>query len=243
MKSSGPFIILGLLATVCMSLALDASPQRPPPQTAPESQIQPEDSWAADASGIAEGIHGVRARRNDKPYRERIGDSTTLRDTFVFITRPEPPALPVTTSTAIVIGTVESAQSYMTPEQRTVFTEYTVATESVIGSIDAAAPHAGRVITAERQGGAVKFASGRIRRLRIYGEGIPHLGSTYVLFLKYVSEGDDYEMLTAYEVTDGKIRALDDGQRYHRYDGMAQGSFIEAVKQEVSAQGLGREDR
>ena len=44
---------------------------------------------------------------------------------------------------------------------------------------------------------------------------MPHLAGTYLFFLKYNEEGQDYSIITAYGLLDGRVLPLDltQGQR------------------------------
>jgi hypothetical protein len=64
-------------------------------------------------------------------------------------------------------------------------------------------------ITAEREGGAVKYSNGNLQRRGKSGDGLPAKGSRYLLFLKWSEEGKDFVIITGYKLENGKVFPLD----------------------------------
>lgn len=118
-------------------------------------------------------------------------------------------ALPVSRSDEIVIGQIKGAQAYLSEDKTTVYSEYQVSIDEVLKSSGMEAFGAGSTLVVEREGGAVRFASGRTRQLRVIGQGIPRIGGRYVLFLKRGSEGQGYRIVTGYELRAGQVFPLD----------------------------------
>jgi hypothetical protein len=73
---------------------------------------------------------------------------------------------------------------------------------------------------------------------------MPHVGSKYVLFLKYEAEGSDYPLITAYELKNGIILPLDglnrDGKvireltSHQSYNGTPETDFLSLVQLAIS---------
>lgn len=119
------------------------------------------------------------------------------------------PAFPVATSDAIVVGQITDAQSYLSPDKSGVYTEFTVTVNEVLKGEGAAALASGSTLAAQREGGRVRFASGRVQRYKPHFQGTPRVGSQYVLFLKRNEDGQSYFIWTGYELSAGRVHPLD----------------------------------
>ena len=119
------------------------------------------------------------------------------------------PALPVDASDAIVIGDITNAQAYLSPDKTGVYTEYTVRVDQVLKQSSAAAIVTGGFVDAQREGGRVRFPSGRVQSYITHYQGVPVTGRKYVLFLKRNEQADVFTILTGYEQRDGHVYPLD----------------------------------
>lgn len=121
----------------------------------------------------------------------------------------EYPALPVIDSDLILVGEVTEARAFLSNDRGGVYSEFTTRAGEVLKQ-DAGAPvNSGESLTAERAGGRVKYASGRVGRVRFQGQGMLRRGRKYVLFLKRNAERESFTLLTAYELRDGKVYPVD----------------------------------
>ncbi len=119
------------------------------------------------------------------------------------------PALPVDASDAIVIGDITNAQAYLSPDKTGVYTEYTVRVDEVLKRSSATAIVTGGFVDAQREGGRVRFQSGRVQSYITHYQGVPVTGRKYVLFLKRNEQADIFIVLTGYEQRDGHVYPLD----------------------------------
>ena len=119
------------------------------------------------------------------------------------------PALPVDASDAIVIGDITNAQAYLSPDKTGVYTEYTVRVDEVLKQTSAAPIVTGGFVDAEREGGRVRFPSGRVQSYITHYQGVLVTGQRYVFFLKYHKQADVFTILTGYEQRDGHVYPLD----------------------------------
>lgn len=207
----------------------------------PYSEIQ--DAWAADYNAEPQGIHAVRANRNEKHYRERIDESrTNIGDRIVIIDRVPRPSLPVAWSDSVVVATVTNAQSFVTPQKTNVFTEYTAIVNVVLATAPGIELSDGMIITAEREGGSVKFPSGRIRRFRVLREGVLKPNCRYLLFLGRENEGQDFRVITGYEIKGKAVKAVDSEKQFQQYDGVSEEKLLSDTRTAI-ATGLGKEVR
>ena len=119
------------------------------------------------------------------------------------------PALPVDASDAIVIGDITNAQAYLSPDKTGVYSEYTVRVEKVLKQYSAAPIVTGGFVDAQREGGRVRFPSGRVQSYITHYQGVPVTGRKYVVFLKRNEPADVFILLTAYEHRDGHVYPID----------------------------------
>ena len=118
---------------------------------------------------------------------------------------PEP-ALPIEQSSSIILGTVTDARAFISNDQTAVYSEFDV---KVNQSFKNRGTSSESSIVAERVGGIVRFASGRVQRRGDSGRKLPQKGKQYILFLKWDDAGQDYLVITGYEVDGATIIPLD----------------------------------
>jgi hypothetical protein len=149
------------------------------------------------------------------------------------------PALPVGASDAIVIGDLTNAQAYLSPDKTGVYTEYTVRVDEVLKQSSAAPILAGGFVDAQREGGRVRFPSGRVQSYITHYQGVPVTGRRYVLFLKRNAQADVFTLLTGYEQRDGHTYPLDgvdlplgatEIPQFAAYKGVDEATFSKALR-------------
>lgn len=144
------------------------------------------------------------------------------------------PALPVERSAAVVIGAVRSAHAYLTPDKTGIYSEFRVATETVIKNDPSNIIKDGATITVERRGGRVRMPSGKIVISWVSHQNMPQVGGRYLLFLTHQFETPndtpkDFYLLTGYELRDGQVHLLDDtlpGHPITRYGGTSETTLL-----------------
>ena len=150
------------------------------------------------------------------------------------------PALPVTKSDTIVVGEVTDAQAYLSSDKTDVYSEFVVRTDEILKNGSSAPLMPSSSITLERSGGAVRFKSGRIQQYRIAKQGLPRIGRRYVFFLKHNEDGQDFSILTAYELRAGRVFPLDSAGSsasklpFDQYADYEESSFLNAVQSAVA---------
>jgi len=154
------------------------------------------------------------------------------------------PALPVAAGDAIVIGDITNAQAYLSPDKTGVYTEYTVRVEEVLKHSSAAPIVTGGFVDAQREGGRVRFPSGRVQSYITHYQGVPITGRRYVLFLKRNAQADVFMLLTGYEQKDGQVHPLDgvdlqsegatEIPQFAAYKGVDEAIFFKALRRALA---------
>lgn len=149
-----------------------------------------------------------------------------------------PAALPVSLSDAVVIGEVTDAQAYLSSEKDWVYSEFTIRVDEVLKNTLGVALTEGSSLIADREGGRVRFPSGRTTLLNIPGQGMPRVGRRYALFLTHPDQEQGAHILTGYELRGGRVFPIDDlgGQRHPiaKYKGADETSFLSDLRAAVA---------
>jgi hypothetical protein len=154
------------------------------------------------------------------------------------------PAIPAAESDVVVVGEVTSAQAYLSNNKTSVYSEFTVRVVDVLKNGGSESLYFGAQIVAERAGGRVRFPSGKVLlRGAPYGENMPRVEQRYIFFLKQNAEGQDYSIITAYELRSGRIFPLDGSPEgdvksnqfaeYEKYAGVDETSFFNDVRSAI----------
>lgn len=144
------------------------------------------------------------------------------------------PALPASRSGVIVIGEVTGARAYLSNDKTGVYSEFTARVEEALKTDDSTKLPPGSLISLERAGGAVRYPNGHKHLYRVAGQGMPRVGRRYVFFLNVTEAGQNFRVLTAYELRSGKVFPLDDVSRHAVYQGMERDAFISAVRSAIT---------
>lgn len=157
--------------------------------------------------------------------------------------------LPSAQSSAVFVGKVTDAQAHLSEDRTNVYSEFTVQVEEVLKNDGAEPIAAGATVVAERQGGRVRFRSGRIASVYVSGQSMPEAGRRYLFFLGF----NPYEantksltgprgamsrhILTAYELRAGKVLPLDyaGGVSFQDYKGKDETAFMDEVRRSIAA--------
>jgi hypothetical protein len=232
-------------------------------QTAIQKRVRSEDYPIADYESQESTDPQERARRKARNHRHDLTDDVKGEalnrfrlkendpDILISLSVSHPrtePAIPLAESDAIAVGEVIGAQAYLSNDRTRVYSEFTVRVEDVLKNGSTTPLYSGAQITAQRSGGRVRFPSGKILlRGAPYGQNMLRLGQRYVLFLKYNDDGQDYSIITAYELRSGRVFPLDgspegDGKsrqfaEYEEYAGKDEITFINDVRAAIQKGG------
>jgi hypothetical protein len=145
-------------------------------------------------------------------------------------------------SDAVVVGEVVNARGYLSSDKTGVYSEFTVRINEVLKNESSVALLFGSEAIAERWGGIVRFPSGRLQRFATAEQSMPATGSKYVFFLKCNGSGQDFSILTGYELKGGRVFPLDgyDSKGEHvisaftAFEGMDETAFLKTVWDGIS---------
>ena len=131
------------------------------------------------------------------------------------------PALPVSHSAAIIVGTVSKAQAHLSSDKSFAYSEFDFLVAEVLKDDVQSPIGIGQTIPVERPGGKVRVAPGNIHEYRTTLHPL-EVGSRYALFLtRWVG---DYQVFTAYKLEAGKVFAVDD--YFDSYKGASEEDFM-----------------
>jgi hypothetical protein len=144
----------------------------------------------------------------------------------------DPQGIPVT-GTAVVIGTILSGNSFMSKHRTVVYSDYQVRVDEILKQGPKSTLAVGGQATASRAGGAIHFPSGHRTNFLISGQGLPEIGSRYVLYLwKPARNQPVWEIVSGYQLKDGRVYPLDEVNE-RSYDGMSETVFLDLVKKAI----------
>lgn len=146
---------------------------------------------------------------------------------------PLPPPIPTSESDLIIVGKILDVKAYLSNDKRGIYSEYTVRVEEILKENGSNKVAQVKEITIDRAGGSVMYPNGQKVFYKVSGKNLPLVGSEYVLFLTSNKQSPNYEILTGYELKDGRVNSLD-GHRFDNLKGTGKRSFVEAVRNKIS---------
>jgi hypothetical protein len=113
-------------------------------------------------------------------------------------------------STAVVIGVVTSARSYLSQDKTTIYSEMTVAIGQVLRDRSGLALAAGSQIAVERAGGVIRQASGKLSIRGCRDESMPRRHGRYLFVLGYSGAASSmFPILGVYGLVNDRVYLLD----------------------------------
>jgi hypothetical protein len=235
--------LLSVLTTLfVVSITLAMATRRSQPQTKSTALQQTQNQRDIEKVPVAD--YYPSGLSNDRSYALRSAKSSRYDNRDNIIELPEGiertpdfvdwyrdiPSIPSAQSDVIVIAQVQSANAFLSNDRNYVYSEFTLAVTDVLKNNSRSSINTTTIITAEREGGAVKFPSGRIQQYRINGQGMPQIERKYVFFLRQNETDEDFSILTAYELRDGQVFPLDTLDLYAIYRGDEASQFLDMVR-------------
>ena len=136
-------------------------------------------------------------------------------------------ALPVEESQTIVVGTIASFQPYVSNDRAFIFTDVRVCVDEFLKVDGTPTP----MLTFERGGGVLLLPDGQ--RLVVSGVGAirgTRVGRRYLLFLGRLFSAEAYSLLQAYDITDGRARAMERTGTASSVEGLRADALVERVR-------------
>ena len=143
-------------------------------------------------------------------------------------------AIPAAESNVVLIGQIVDAQAYLSPDKTGVYSEFTIQIEELLKNNSRSTLTSGATLIAERSGGRVRLPSGHTQSFTLSDQLMPRVGRRYVLFLRYVYQGDDLLILTGYELRDGSVLPLDSLTRFAAYEHKGEAEFLSLVRNAIA---------
>ena len=148
-------------------------------------------------------------------------------------------ALPVTSSDMIVLGEIIDAAAHFSDDRTGIYSEFSIGVSDYFKDTTESLS-VGKTISANRIGGGVKFASGKIQQYRLGRQGMPIKGTRYLLFLRR-EEGGDLTILTGYALLHGRVIPLDGEDNpdprsalpFSRYKGAEESQLLQDLLKEI----------
>jgi hypothetical protein len=201
--------------------------------TPPNSPDTADSSRTADERARRHAKSATYDRPDSLPFTEDPAITPVILSSHWWLHLP---ALPVSQSDAIAVGSVTDSRAFLSNDRHAVYSEFSLQVEQVLKD-GTQSISTGTVITTTRFGGIIHFASGRRYAYRVPRQGWPATGSRYVLFLRKNQSGD-FDIVTGYELREGKVEPLDgaDGGSlpFKKYAGTPEPSLLDEIKTAIT---------
>jgi hypothetical protein len=223
------------LAALLIILPSKGQVQNPPAKSQrkvfDENRFPIADFLAAEPTDQTERIkRQVRAeKRNKSPWHvnpDTPADNTVLVD-FV---DPKLPALPFGMSSLVVVGQIKDARAYLSTDKSGVFSSFKVQVNEILKNSSTLPLTTASEIEVEREGGRVRFPSGRLHLFKTSALNMPMVGLRYLLFLENGKEEPVFQIITGYELKDGKVYPLDDLPNSKYHEGATELTFLSEIR-------------
>jgi hypothetical protein len=155
--------------------------------------------------------------------------------------------LPAGKSDVIAEAIVGNSRAFLSDDKTGVYSEFSIVIAKVWQGRSSLTVAPGDTLIVERFGGRVRYPSGKVIRARVVGEGVPILGKRYLFFLAKADQ-DSYKLLTAYEIQDNKVFALDGSRTeprgqgssiFDKHNGKTFDGFIREVEAAINSSHVG----
>ncbi|MGE3467670.1 MAG: hypothetical protein AB7J13_12135 [Pyrinomonadaceae bacterium] len=151
------------------------------------------------------------------------------------------PAFPVRKSDAVVIGVVRSGQAFLSNTRTGIYSEFSIEVKDWLKRVGGQSNFTNEII-AQRPGGRILYPDGTIVGYSVSGQEMPQLDRSYLFFLSDDPQRGTFNIKTAYEIADGKIRALDgrgksksSGYKFTKYDGIGENHLLQKLRKAIAS--------
>jgi hypothetical protein len=227
-----------VLTTVGFSQAQQRQPRRTDTSQLPVVEFEGGDlPTKAEAATIAR----KSKRYNGRHLKDSSSSELSIGSSHWLLKLPP---IPASISDVILVGTVVQAKAFLAEDKAGVYSEFTIHVEQLLKTNGHIPVAINDLFPVEREGGRIKYPSGRTRALILEFQGTPLVGHRYLFFVRRSEEGPNDLMIVAYEVVDGKIvpldgRSLGDGHllpQFAPFDGVNSEQFLNQVRTAIAAE-------
>lgn len=159
-----------------------------------------------------------------------VSDTTVLVDSVAQTL----PAFPIDQSKTIVLGEVMNGKAFLSNDKTGVYSVFTVRIEETLSNRSDVMFSNGDSIEVEREGGRVKFPSGRLHLFITKGQNMPKVGARCVLFLSAENGEGVFQIVTGYQLHNGKVFPLDNLPKPNVYQDGEESTFLSELKRKIS---------
>jgi len=143
------------------------------------------------------------------------------------------PPLPAAQSSAILIVEPLTSAAHLSDDKTGVYTEFSAKLHEAVKSDDPLLTK-NSLVNVSRPGGVVRYRNGEESLSAIKGQNMLRVGKRYLLFLKPIGQTKDFEIVTGYEIDNGKVMPLDDASQFKTYKGVDEETFLKAVRAAIT---------
>ncbi len=201
------------------------------PKVFDESRFPIADYSADETNPLERAKRQARGKKYDKSpwrvYPHALSDSMVRVDSV----DTNLPALPFEQSSAVVVGQITDARAYLSNDKTGVYSVFAIQVNEVLKNSTNTPITTASVIEAERDGGRVRFPNGRLHMYSISEHDMPAVGLRYVLFLN--SNELSFQILTGYELREGKVYPLDHLPKLQIYENTDETSFLNELRAKI----------
>lgn len=249
-------VLLGLLVVAAVSCLVVASVAAPwldtrsvstaaPKKAQPSQRPHPQDiqefknrfaKTDFDAAEPSDPVEKEKRKKKGKHFdKMNIVSREPTRYWSILVTEWDVglPALPAAQSIAVLILEPLTKEAHLSDDKTGVYSEFTAKLHEVLKSTDPLLTK-DSLINISRPGGVVRYRTGEETLCAIKGLNMPKVGKRYLLFLRSVGQSKDFEIVTGYELENGKVKPLDDAGQFKTYKGVDEGEFLNAVRAAIA---------
>jgi len=193
-----------LLAVLC---AVTAGAQSSPPANAVWLGAMTTQSAAA---ALDSGLRSVRnalynSHSGEAPLSDQsAGTNLSYPMSFQRLNR-----IPVELADLVAVGSVNKIRSYLSNDQTTLYTEFSLKVSQVVMNRSSKSVLAGDSVDVERPGGVLKLPSGKILTRASRFETMPRPKYSYAMLLKYIRSADAYTLVSGFELAGNQVYILE----------------------------------
>lgn len=218
------FVVAAML--IAPGRSQEQKPRKVQPRLLDENRFPIADYGAPEPSDASQRAkRHAKGKKYDKSHWNIYPDAqSSMAETHAL--NQDLPALPLAESTAVILGQIISANAYLSNDKTGVYSVFTVQVYEVIKNSSNLSLSSS--IEVERDGGRVRFPNGRT--LIYVSTNMPQVGLRYVLFLRNPPDQSDFQILTGYELQNGKVYPLDDLPNLSVFENADETIFLNQVR-------------